>query len=91
LERSIGNVRFGSKAAINACRPDVRFTPLPTVKFLILQKRKTDPPLDSKIFRNRNAHLCRRGQNQRAGTGSIDDTPHPTTTFTPPAKAQPVW
>jgi hypothetical protein len=47
-------------------------TPSPTVKFLILQKQKTDPPLDSKIFKNRNAHLYRLVRELTPGNGSIE-------------------
>ena len=36
------------------------------------EKQKTDPPLDSKIFQNRNAHLCGHGANYTAGNGSIE-------------------
>src|SRR6516165_1040789 len=46
-------------------------TPSPTVKFLISQKQKTDPPLDSTIFRNGNAHLYRLGRESTRGNGSI--------------------
>jgi hypothetical protein len=41
--------------------------------FLILQEQKTDPPPVLKIFRTRNARLCRRGQNQRPGNGDFDE------------------
>jgi hypothetical protein len=44
---------------------------LTTVKFLILQKQKTDPPLDSTIFRNGNAHLYRLGRESTPSNGSI--------------------
>jgi hypothetical protein len=30
-----------------------------------LEKTETDPPLNFEIFRNRKAHLCRHGENER--------------------------
>ena len=42
------------------------------VKFLILQNQKSDPPPDSKIFRNRNAHLYRLVRELTPGNGSIE-------------------
>jgi hypothetical protein len=47
------------------------FRSSPTVKFLILQKQKTDPPPDSKFFKNRNAHLYRLVRELTPGNGSI--------------------
>jgi hypothetical protein len=69
------------KATNGPAVQSLTWAPLPTVIFLVLQKQKPIHRLDSEIFRNGNAHLCRHGQNQHAGNGSIDGTPHPTTTF----------
>jgi len=44
-------------------------------RFLILKEQKTDPPPVLKIFRTRNAHLCRRGQIRRPGNGDFDRSP----------------
>ena len=44
-------------------------------RFFLLGKNRNRATASSKIFQNRNAHLCRRGQNQRPGNGDFDDTP----------------
>ena len=50
-------------------------------EFFDSEKQKTDPPLDSKISKNRNTHLYRLAANSKPITGSIEGIPHPTTTF----------
>jgi hypothetical protein len=39
-------------------------SPFPTARFFDSEKQKTDPPPDFKIFRNRNTHLYRLGENR---------------------------
>jgi hypothetical protein len=49
--------------------------------FLIFRKTENRSTVASKIFPDGNAHLCRRGRNQRSGTGDFDGTGVAGTTF----------
>src|SRR6516164_9445728 len=43
----------------------------PTAQFLILEKTEWHPRLNSKIFRNRNAHSCVLGPKSKTGNGDF--------------------